>query len=139
MSANPWSVENIKEFWFLNCPECAFKTKIEKMFETHAFQNHPMSYAFFGSNKGTSDEVDINDFKIENEDSTVESIEQDDTNFKVNFKKENEDTPTKSKRNKTLEEIMFPDFEEEIPVVDILQKKTYSALQIKPTFWPLMI
>ena len=61
MSANPWSVENIKEFWFLNCPECTFKTKIEKMFETHAFQNHPSSYALFGSNKGTSDEVDINE------------------------------------------------------------------------------
>ena len=83
MSANPWSVENIKEFWFLNCPECTFKTKIEKMFETHAFQNHPLSFAFFGCDKKNSDEIEIEEFKIENETSPVESIEQDGTTFKV--------------------------------------------------------
>ena len=102
MSTNPWSVENIKEFWFLNCPECTFKTKIEKVFETHAFQNHPSSYAFFGSNKDFSDEIEIKDFKIENETSTLESIEQDGTSFKVNFKNDSDKNSSKSESNLKL-------------------------------------
>jgi len=28
------------------------QAEMEKMFETQAFQNYPLSYAFFGSNKG---------------------------------------------------------------------------------------
>ena len=27
MDANPWLVENIQTFSFLNCPECTFKSK----------------------------------------------------------------------------------------------------------------
>ena len=50
MSENPWWVENIKEFSFLNCPECPFKAKKEITFTNHAMKNHPLSSVFFGTN-----------------------------------------------------------------------------------------
>ena len=50
MSANPWLVENIQEFSFLNCPECAFKVKEEDKFQEHAVRNHSQSSALFGHN-----------------------------------------------------------------------------------------
>ena len=50
MSANPWLVENIQEFSFLNCPECAFKVKEEDTFQDHAVRNHSQSSALFGNN-----------------------------------------------------------------------------------------
>ena len=50
MSANPWLVENIQEFSFLNCPECAFKVKEEDKFQDHAVRNHSQSSALFGHN-----------------------------------------------------------------------------------------
>ena len=40
---NPWNVENIQEFSFLNCPECNFKTKTENIFQDHAVENHTKS------------------------------------------------------------------------------------------------
>ena len=40
---NPWDVENIQEFSFLNCPECNFKTKTEILFQDHAVENHTKS------------------------------------------------------------------------------------------------
>ena len=43
MLVNPWLVENVHAFSFLNCPECAFKTKTEDIFKTHAVSNHPLS------------------------------------------------------------------------------------------------
>ena len=33
MSDNPWLVEDLKAFWFLNCPECEFKTQKEEFFQ----------------------------------------------------------------------------------------------------------
>ena len=50
MYENPWKVENIKEFSFLNCPECPFKAKKEITFTNHAIKNHPLSSVFFGTN-----------------------------------------------------------------------------------------
>ena len=47
MSVNPWKVETVQAFYFLNCPECAFKTKTEDMFKMHAFSNHPLSCILF--------------------------------------------------------------------------------------------
>ena len=47
MSVNPWLVENVHAFSFLNCPECAFKTKTEDIFKTHAVSNHPLSCMLF--------------------------------------------------------------------------------------------
>mgnify|MGYP001427119192 CR=1 FL=1 len=47
MNANPWLVDSIKAFSFLNCPECAFRTKGENLFAYHAAKNHPLSSAFY--------------------------------------------------------------------------------------------
>jgi DNA-directed RNA polymerase subunit RPC12/RpoP len=47
---NPWSVENIQAFSYLNCPECTFKVKEENLFQDHAVKNHSMSSVLFGAN-----------------------------------------------------------------------------------------
>ena len=47
MNANPWLVDSIKAFSFLNCPECDFRTKEENLFAYHAAKNHPLSSAFY--------------------------------------------------------------------------------------------
>ena len=61
MSTNPWQVDSIQEFTFLNCPECVFYTKQEKYFEDHAIEKHPLSSVFFGINaKGEEDLKQIN-------------------------------------------------------------------------------
>ena len=44
-SRNPWLVENIDDFNFLCCPECAYKSKIEEAFISHALENHAKSKA----------------------------------------------------------------------------------------------
>ena len=52
-SKNPWLVENIDEFNFLCCPECAYKSKDEVLFETHAIENHPKSSVLFEKAEGS--------------------------------------------------------------------------------------
>ena len=47
MNSNPWQVDSIKAFSFLNCPECVFRTKEEGIFAYHAAKNHPLSSAFY--------------------------------------------------------------------------------------------
>ena len=44
---NPWQVQSIEAFSFLNCPECVFKIKDEDLFQEHAVKNHPRSCVFF--------------------------------------------------------------------------------------------
>ena len=44
---NPWQVQSIEAFSFLNCPECVFKIKDEDLFQEHAVKNHPKSCVFF--------------------------------------------------------------------------------------------
>ena len=53
MSCNPWSVKNIQEFSFLNCPECVFKVKEEDIFQDHAVKHHSLSSVLFGANIST--------------------------------------------------------------------------------------
>ena len=50
-SINPWLVDSIQDFYIMKCPECEFNTGIkeENSFQNHAVENHPMSFAFFGS------------------------------------------------------------------------------------------
>ena len=38
---NPWSVENVDQFLFYNCPECDNKTQSKSVFINHAYLNHP--------------------------------------------------------------------------------------------------
>lgn len=47
MANNPWIADNLQAFLFLNCPECAFKTKKQTFFQNHAIKNHPLSCVFF--------------------------------------------------------------------------------------------
>ena len=54
-SKNPWLVNNLKKFWFLNCPECDYKTKIQNKFEGHAVKNHPFSREIFTFDNEESD------------------------------------------------------------------------------------
>ena len=46
---NPWQVRSIQAFSCLKCPECAFITKEENTFQTHAVQSHPLSYVGYAS------------------------------------------------------------------------------------------
>ena len=38
----------IEAFAHLKCPECTFDTKEEYIFQDHALENHPQSFALFG-------------------------------------------------------------------------------------------
>ena len=50
MEGNPWLVENVQAFLFLNCPECTFKVKEANLFQDHAEKNHLLSSVLFGTN-----------------------------------------------------------------------------------------
>ena len=41
---NPWNVDGLSHFTFYCCPECAFKSKVDLDFQTHALINH---FSFF--------------------------------------------------------------------------------------------
>jgi hypothetical protein len=72
-NANPWLVENVQAFSFLNCPECGFKVKEENLFQDHAVKNHSLSSVLFGS---TSIKTECVYIKTEpNEDITENPIE----------------------------------------------------------------
>ena len=62
MTGNPWMVDNVSYFYFLNCPECAFKTKSKNIFQDHAVENHPLSCVLF-ENSFESDPItfDLNE------------------------------------------------------------------------------
>ena len=45
---NPWNVASVQDFFFLNCPECTFKSKEETNFQEHAIATHPMCFVFYG-------------------------------------------------------------------------------------------
>ena len=42
---NPWLVKDLDDFYFLCCPECAYKSKDDEAFMDHAVENHPKSKA----------------------------------------------------------------------------------------------
>ena len=74
-SRNPWSVNNINEFWFLTCPECAFKTKEQHKFQSHAVQNHPQSSELFNNNsKEFEEKLKIEDFDDELSDIDLQDV-----------------------------------------------------------------
>ena len=37
MNENPWQVDSVQAFAFLNCPECTFKTREETFFQVDNF------------------------------------------------------------------------------------------------------
>ena len=62
MENNPWEVESIQAFAYLNCPQCDFKTKDEDFFQDHAIDKHPLSHMFFRKLSGLniSDDMMMN-------------------------------------------------------------------------------
>ena len=59
MAENPWLNRSMKDFWFLNCPECTFRTnvgrpKAENNFRLHARTNHPLSWVIFSEESNVS-------------------------------------------------------------------------------------
>ena len=66
---NPWEVESVQSFAFLNCPECTFKTKEESFFENHAIETHPLCFVLFGN---PVQEVTIDEQKPDIEASEIE-------------------------------------------------------------------
>ena len=68
-SFNPWTVNSVLDFWFLNCPEYTFHTKEEDFFQTHAVINHPASSVLFGnSEKEHNIDDSIDEYKETNHD-----------------------------------------------------------------------
>ena len=57
---NPWLVENLDDFNFLCCPECAYKSKDDGAFMDHAIENHPKSKessVFIEANKESNKKI----------------------------------------------------------------------------------
>ena len=65
MTQNPWQVDSIQAFVYINCPECTFKTKEEEFFKDHAVASHPMCSALFGHADIIIQEVTVEDQKSE--------------------------------------------------------------------------
>ena len=53
---NPWLVDSLQDFLFLQCPECTFGTKEEENFQEHAIETHPLSIVFFANSKVCKEE-----------------------------------------------------------------------------------
>ena len=117
---NPWLVDSIQAFSFLNCPECSFRAKDKNFFQGHALQNHPLSFQFFCSSSKKQREIVTEIEKIESSESktkeyeTLEQLVFPDSNSKstnhiVTEVEKIGLLKNGSKDNKTLEEIMFPD------------------------------
>lgn len=54
---NPWQVDSVDAFYFLNCPECVFKSKEIDSFQDHALSNHPMSLTLFSKVPNIKEEL----------------------------------------------------------------------------------
>ena len=117
--SNPWLVDNFDDFWFLNCPECAFKTKTQNGFQKHAVVNHTLSSVLFS---GDSDILKVATIK--------EEIGTEHGNFKklklLDIKVEPDDYLMTD--DPTLEEIMYPDFEGVAPDMSSIESTKKSFI-----------
>jgi hypothetical protein len=79
MNANPWQVDSIQEFAFLNCPECTFKSKHEDFFQEHATKSHPSSSVLFNTVLDEKDFIENwngqNEYQINEEEGTTTNIQ----------------------------------------------------------------
>ena len=79
MENNPWQVESIQAFAFLNCPECDFFTKDEDFFQDHAIEKHPLSLVFFGNLPGMNSidisSEDLNEYQLDLDDMCMDEEE----------------------------------------------------------------
>ena len=101
---NPWKVDSIQEFAFLNCPECVFKSKEENLFQEHAISNHPDSSVLFNQvteiiltdDVSSLENIIVTDFTTQEpppmqiqtiiEDSNVNIVDTDNTNLEFFIK-----------------------------------------------------
>ena len=142
MSDNPWLVDNIKEFSFLNCPECTFKVKEEILFQYHALKNHPKSTALFGNDsmiefveevtiedQSEEQKCDFCDFVSTERSSLVQHIKDEHLVKDERFNSEPKDPLRREspKKSKTLEEIMYE-------VSDFADTEYYESLDLEVEF-----
>ena len=69
MAENPWHVDSILAFSYYKCPECVFESKEDYIFEDHALENHPLSFALFGKyvkKEESKDDSPIEELKTDN-------------------------------------------------------------------------
>ena len=118
---NPWLVDSIQAFSFLNCPECSFKAKDKNFFQGHALQNHPLSFEFFCTSSKKPKEIDTEIKKIESlenktkEDEILEQLilpgsNSKTSNYIVTEVEKIGLLTDETKDDKSLEELMFPDY-----------------------------
>ena len=113
---NPWLVDSIQAFSFLNCPECSFKAKDKNFFQGHALQNHPLSFEFFCTSSKKPTEIDTEIKKIESktkDDKTLEQLFENNsktTNYNVTEIEKTGLLTNETEDDKSLEELMFPDY-----------------------------
>ena len=112
--SNPWLVDEIDDFWFLNCPECAFKTKIQNDFQYHAIGNHTSSSVLF------SDDSDI--LKNANKATIKKEIMNNSLSLKGKYINKLKHSSIKVEPDDclmtddpTLGEMMYPDLEDDLP------------------------
>ena len=108
---NPWLVTCVQDFWFLRCPECTFDTKEEYIFQDHAVENHPASFALFG--KTVKEEIIDNNFEIE---------EHDPSDFAENY----------YNNDNSSENVSFP----LIPPIVQIKEELLEANSVDPDFIP---
>ena len=111
---NPWLVDNIDDFWFLNYPECAFKTKIQNDFQKHAVGDHTSSSVLF------SDDSDI--LKNANKATIKKEIMNNSLSLKGKYINKLKHSSIKVEPDDclmtddpTLGEMMYPDLEDDLP------------------------
>jgi hypothetical protein len=109
LSENPWLADNIQSFVFINCPECAFKTKKENSFQDHAKKKHLRSFAFF---EILSIKSEPPDSKSNEQSEIVSDLDLDDSQIGI------DDYFETIQSDKTLEEIMFSEQNERIIIAD---------------------
>jgi hypothetical protein len=102
--SNPWAVTSIDSFNYLCCPECAFRSKKESSFQTHAVETHLNSKVFFNSEQREARELvislfyycpecvykseDLSEFQLhalENHPASLTFFSRDDSQSKNNF------------------------------------------------------
>jgi hypothetical protein len=123
--SNPWLVDEMEDFWFLNCPECAFKTKIQNDFQKHAVGNHTLSLVLF------SDDI-LNAATIKEEIGTDDlCLEGGSSNKLQHLDVKCEPDDCLMTDDPTLGEIMYPNFEEDAPDMSSIISTKKSCINIQ--------
>ena len=124
---NPWNVDNLNAFCFLNCPECLFKSKEEEKFAAHAVESHPQSQVFF---KIASD-VTLSEQNIAIKNITKESTET--LTLPNQILETSCDNQDITFYIKVVDENVNPDVEASISTVQTSPQKSNQQLKVSQT------